>query len=127
MKGLFAIILSLAISGCSPRPRSVVDAIDRNGNPLVGFPIRMEFSEGMRASALPRALGEGLPEGLQVLDLRTDVTGKASFELVFNERQPSRFRSLFPGAKRIPNQVIKMTPREDLPMGSSLSLGIPNP
>lgn len=117
----------VSLVGCTPLPRTEIHVISETGAPISGLPLRIEFSGGLKGYSLPASVDSEFSSGSEVIDVRTDDHGKVAVEYVFSQRQPSKFRSLFPGTKWVPNQWIKITPKQDIPRGSTITLGVPNP
>jgi hypothetical protein len=124
MNILLAIVGLLAVTGCSPLPRTEIHVVDGTGAPLSGLPLRIEFSSGIRGYPLPRSFGS---ESVSNLELLTDEKGKAAVQYTFSEKQPPEWQTLVFGADRVENQWIMVTPMRDLPKGSTITVGIPNP
>jgi len=117
----------MAVSGCTPLPRTVVQVSDARGKPVSGFPFRVDVSDGIE---LVKSNAQGTIQKSVVarpLVVKTGVDGSGAFEYVFRKKQPSPLRALLPGADWVPNQWIRITPLRDLPKGSSMMVGIPNP
>lgn len=91
---------------------------------MSGFPLRIEFSDGLSGYSLPHSFD---PECVSKLELRTDEEGKATVEYRFSEKQPSEWQTVFFGADRVGNQWIEIMPMRDFPKGSTITVGIPNP
>ena len=124
MKILLTSVGLFAVVGCSPFPRTDIRVADGNGVPISGLPLRLEFSDGLSRHTPPNSFDS---VGAAKLELRTDEEGKAKVEYTFTKKQPSDLRSVLLGAKRVPNQWIKITPMQAVPKGSTITIGIPNP
>jgi len=127
MKTLLTAVGLLAFAGCSPLPRTDIHVVDGNGAPISGFPLRLKFSDGLYGHSLPRPFDSVPHKDVSQLELFTNGEGRASVEYNFTEKQPSDWRSAFLGAERVPNQWIEIIPMRNLPKGSKITLGIPNP
>ena len=124
MKLLLTAIGLFAITGCSLYPRTDIHVVDNTGAPISGFPLGVELSDGLRGVSLPHSVDQDVTSKME---LRTNKKGRASIQYDFLQKQPSESKSNVFGADRIANQWIKITPLQDLPKGSSITVGIPNP
>lgn len=113
-------------------PSLMVQVEDRKQRPVSGFPLLVEFGEGidsLKNGSAFLASGDGKESvhlGRKSCRLVTGSDGRASISYQFSHRQPNRLALLL-GAPPLPQRSIELTPLRSLPKGSKVKLSIPNP
>jgi hypothetical protein len=125
-QALIALALIFSV-GCTPFPQTLVQMRDARGNPIIGFPLKVEFSEGIHRVTSGANATSKTELNEPPLVVKTGRDGNWSFEYNFTKRQPSQLRMLLLSAPPVPNQWIRITPLRAVPKGSSITVGIPNP
>ena len=126
MKSQLACTIGLFVAGCVIPPSTTVRVTDSEAKPVSDFPIRIELGPGLSPGSLSDEEKRSQVSE-RSYDLRTDSEGAATISYWFDDRQPPRWRSRIFGAEWVPNRIIEVIPLEDLPSGSKITVGIPNP
>lgn len=126
----YYIVLALVslLCGCAVPPRTTVQIVDKNGHPVEGFPIRFKLDEGVTQSNFLTPVSQSLKKiDDKTYETKTDANGEAGISYYFIDRQPSDWRILLFNAKSVANMQMEVIPLMDIPKGTRIKIGIPNP
>ena len=102
--------------------------VDKKERPIEGVPFRFKLDEGMTKSDFLTPPTQPLQQiDDQTYEGKTDATGEIGISYYFNDRQPSDWRIIFFGAKLLPSKDLQIIPLRDIPRGTMINVGIPNP
>ena len=128
MRHFVSIGLAILLCSCTIPPRTTVQIVDERGRPVEGFPIRFKLDEGMTQSDYFTPVSQSLKSiDDQTFEGNTDANGEIGISYYFTDRQPSDWRMLLFDAEPVSNKHVLVTPLKDLPKGTEIKVGIPNP
>ena len=126
MKSTLLLLLMVALPSCVEIPRTEINVRDSKGAPIAGHPMRVELSEGLNRFEWAETDGDPAARTTKSMTGVTDEEGTMVVQYTFDRRQPAMWRQRL-GAAKIPNQSVTVTPLRELPAGSSIKVGFPNP
>ena len=128
MRYYASISFAALLCGCTIPPRTTVQIVDKSERPIKGFPFRFRLDEGMTQSNFLTPQSQPLQQiDNNTFEGNTDANGEIGISYYFNDRQPSDWRIILLNAETLPSKDLQIIPLRDIPQGTIIKVGIPNP